>query len=272
VAGKADIQFCQLSTINSPYVPQDEKDKLIVKWAGDPEEGARLYGRFVRRSGLVYPQWSIARHVVTEFNIPRHWQRIVSIDPAATGVTAAIWIAVSDNGDLYGFREYYERDQIVSEHAKGIIMRSAGEPIDIWLLDPKWGSQRNAETHKTGAQLWRESGIPVRLPDVGEDYGLNVSREYINATVTPNSRHPKFYLFAGNPNFEFEIGHYTWDTFQKGAMKGLAKEKPRKRNDHLVNAFQYACTLRPRGKNSKRREEDFFTTLDKRKINLSSYT
>jgi phage terminase large subunit-like protein len=272
VAGKADIHFSQLSTLNSPYVPQDEKEKLIVKWAGDPEEGARLYGRFVRRSGLVYPQWLPAKHIEGVFTIPRHWQRIVSIDPAATGVTAAIWLAVDDNGNLHGYREYYERDQIVSEHAKGITMRSAGEPVDIWLLDPKWGSQRNAETHKTGAQLWRDAGIPVRLPDVGEDYGLNISREYVNATITPNSRHPKFTIFEDQlPNFEFEITHYTWDTFQKGAMKGLAKEKPRKRNDHLVNAFQYACTLRPRGKNSKRREQDFFAPQEK-KVNLASYT
>ena len=253
-----DVVFCKLSTINSPFVPEVEKVKLQEKWAGDPEEGARLYGDFVRRSGLVYPQWG-ELHVVRPFSIPDHWQRIVSIDPAATGVTAAIWIAIDDNGNMWGYREYYEREKIVSEHAKGIKMLCMGEPVDIWLLDPKWGSQRNAETHKTGEQLWRESGIPVRLPKVGEDYGLHVSREYVNATVTPNSRHPKFCVTTDCTNFIFEIKHYTYDTFSKGANKGLSKEKPRKRNDHLVNAWQYACTLRMKGKKSpKRREDEFF--------------
>lgn len=271
MAGNKDIQFCQLSTLNSPFVPQEEKERLLHKWTGDPEEGARLYGKFVRKSGLVYPMWNRAQHVVRAFPIPQHWQRIVSIDPAATGVTAAVWIAVDDDGNLWAYREYYEKDQIVSEHAKGIKIRCGGEPVDIWLLDPTWGLQRNAETHKSGAQLWREAGIPVRLPDVGEDFGLNVSREYINATVTPNSRHPKFRVLEGLPNFEFEISHYTWDSYANGPQKGLSKEKPRKRNDHLLNAFQYACALRLSGKRNRRRmADDFFN--DKPKENLASYT
>jgi len=281
-SGKKDMVFCQLSTINSPFVPDDEKAKLIERWAGDPEEGARLYGKFVRRSGLIYPQWNAAKHIIDAFDPPKHWQRVVSIDPAATGVTAAIWLAIDDNGNMYGYREYYERELIVSEHAKGIIMRCAGDPVDIWLLDPKWGSQRNAETHKTGAQLWREAGIPVRLPDVGEDFGLNVSREYVNATITAGARHPKFYLMKGCPNFEHEISHYTWDSWQKGTHKGESKEKPRKRNDHLLNAWQYACTLRLKGKlnNKKRRLSEFedmisrdtLNTMGSPRLNPRSYT
>ena len=251
--GNTLYAFNQLSMINSPYVPEEEKQLALKKWAGHPEEGARLYGKFVRRSGLVYPEWDARVHVVPVRPLPRHWQRIVTIDPAATGVTAALWIAVDDDGNLWAYREYYEREKIVSEHAKAIKMRCMGDPIDIWLLDPTWGSQRNAETHKTGAQLWRDEGIPVRLPDVGEDFGLNVSREYINATLTPNSRHPKFYVFAGLGNFIFEISNYTWDAFASGPQKGMTKEKPRKKNDHLLNAWQYACTLRPSGKATRRK-------------------
>jgi phage terminase large subunit-like protein len=274
-----DVVFCQLSTINSPFVPQVEKEKLLERWAGDPEEGARLYGDFVRRSGLVYPDWNRDIHIVKPFSIPLHWQRIVSIDPAATGVTAAIWIAVDDKGNYWGYREYYEREKIVSEHAKGIKMLCMGEPVDIWLLDPKWGSQRNAETHKTGEQLWREAGIPVRLPKVGEDYGLHVSREYVNATITPNARHPQFHITTDLPNFAFEISHYTYDSFSKGENKGLSKDKPRKRHDHLMNAWQYASTLGLKGKTQPKRnsggffsKENEFGEMKTERVNNSSYT
>lgn len=248
MGGNKDLQFCKLSTINSPFVPEDEKVRLRQKWAGDPEEGARLYGDFVKRSGLVYPLWSSDSHVVNDFTIPNHWARIVSIDPAATGVTAAIWIAADPDGNYYAYREYYERDLIVSDHAKNIKILCANEPVDYWILDPTWGRQRNAETHRTGVQLYRESLTPqIRLPDVGPDFGLNVSREYVNATLDFASRQPKFKCFKGLPNFIHEITHYTWDTFGRGESKGLSKEKPRKRNDHLLNAFQYACTLRIKG-------------------------
>lgn len=247
LAGNKSLEFCQLSTLNSPFISQKDKDEAIQKWTGSPEEGARLYGKFVRRSGLVYPTWTPAVHVRPAFDIPKFWTRVVSIDPAATGVTAGLWLAVNPEGDYFAFREYYERERTVSEHAKSMMMLLAGEPVDYWLLDPTWGGQRNAENHKNGAQLYREAGIPVRLPDVGTDFGLNVSREYINATVTPGSRHPKFYCFEGLPNFLHEITHYTWDTYSKGEQKGLSKEKPRKRNDHLINAMQYAMCLRLKG-------------------------
>lgn len=267
LAGDKTLEFCQLSTLNSPFITEDEKKKVIEKWSGDPEEGARLYGKFVRRSGLVYPWWDKSKHVIRPFPVPRFWQRIVSIDPAATGVTAAIWLTVDEQGNYYAYREYYERDKIVSEHAKGITSRCMGEPVDYWLLDPKWGSQRGAENHKNGAQLYREANIPVRLPEVGEDYGLAVSKEYISATVTPGARHPKFYVMGDLPNFIHEITHYTYDTFGRGEQRGMSKEKPRKRNDHLLNAMQYAMCLRLKG--SKKRSTDIFGNIEQDKVTAS---
>ena len=270
-AGHKDLCFCQLSTINSPFVPQDEKQRLLDKYAGDPEGEARLYGKFVRRSGLVYPTWDNQRHVVRAFAIPREWPRVVTIDPAATGVTAALWIAINPENDYFLYREYYERDLIVSEHVKNILFRCGHEPIDWWIIDPKWASQRNAETHKDGLQLYKEAGLKSLRPAIlGQDFGQLESREYINASVTPNSRHPRLFVLEGLPNFEFEIEHYTWDTFSKGEQKGLTKEKPRKRNDHLLNAMQYACAMRFKGDKGRNSLPSMEERIQRSKLN--SYT
>lgn len=245
--GSRDIRFGNLSLLDNPFVPANEKERAIEKWAGHYEERARLYGEFIRRSGLVYPMWDRARHCCKPFTIPKSWPRYVSIDPAASGTTAVLWAAVSPEDTLYLYKEYYEKDLIISDHVKNIKIRTAGDPIDIWLIDPFFGRQKNAETHKTNTQLYREAGLPVRQPEIGDDYGLNVSREYLNATVTPNSRHPKLYVFEGLSAFEEEIKFYCWDFFQAGEMKGQSKDKPRKRKDHLMNALQYLCSVRPKG-------------------------
>jgi phage terminase large subunit-like protein len=250
-SGRKDIKFVQLSLLDNPYVPQEEKDRAMVKWSGHHEERARLYGEFISRSGLVYSTWNRDTHTIQPQQIPPTWRRIVSIDPAATGITAAIWVAISPKGNLYLYREYYERDLTVSEHAKNIRVRNGTDPIDLWLIDPKWGSQRNAENHKNGAQLYKENQIPVRLASVAEDFGLNESREYIQAVTVEGSRHPKVFVFNDLKHFIFEIEHYTWGAFGQGENKGLSKEKPRKRNDHLMNAFQYVCAMRPKGDGGK---------------------
>ena len=269
-SGAKDIHFEQLSVLDNPFVPALEKDRLKEKWAGHFEEDARLYGKFVRRSGLVYPMWDRERHLVKPARFPSWWRKVVSIDPAATGVTAVLWCAIDPRGNLYFYREYYERDKVVSEHCKDILAMTGGETIDAWFIDPKWGASRNAETHKTGAQLYRESGIPVRLASPGEDYGQFESREYLNAALDPAPRHPFAKFTSDLEHFQDEIKHYTWDIFGKGDKKGLSKEKPIKRNDHLMNAFQYICGMRPGGR--PQRQEDLTKDELRDRAKLDSYT
>lgn len=265
-----DIAFVNLSVLDNPYVPETEKLKLKEKWAGHPEEGARLYGDFVQRSGLVYPMWDAKKHVLKRplGGLPKGWRRIACIDPAATGTTAVLWCAISPSGDLHFYREYYQSNLVVSEHARNILVANQGDPIDIWLIDPKWGTQRNAETHRTNAQLYKDAGIPVRLAQVGEDYGLNASREYLNATAVGSTGHPKAYFYDDLKNFKWEMSHYVWDFFGQGDNKGLSKDKPRKRNDHLMNTFQYICAMHPHG----RRSHDFDPVEWAKHTTVNSYT
>ena len=246
-AGRKDVVFISLDTLANPFIPDDEKIKLKEKWAGHPEERARLYGEFIRRAGLVYPQWDPKIHLVKPFRIPADWRRIASIDPAATGVTACVWLAISPRNDVYLYRLYYERDQIVSDHCKNILVRNSGDSVSLWLLDPFWGCARNAENHKTGQDLYRSGGIPVRLAPRAEDYGVNTMAEYLAASLDSSSRHPKFYVFDDIKQFQAEIENYVWDMIQKGPSKGQSKDKPRKQNDHAINATQYALSLNPKG-------------------------
>lgn len=251
-SGRQDICFINISTLDNPYIPEDEKVKLKIKWAGHPEEKARLYGEFIQRSGLVYDNWTPATHLVKPFHIDPSWKRIVSIDPAATSITAAVWLAIDPMwNNVYVYREYYEKDRIVSEHARDLLIRNGSDQIDIWLLDAKWGTQRNAETHKNGMMLYRENGIPCRLANAGEDYGLAVTREYLAASLNKTSRHPKVFIFDTCKMLQWEIEQYTWATYGKGDNKGQSKDKPNKRNDHAVNALQYALALRPKGSNRR---------------------
>ena len=246
--GRSDIVFISLSSLDNPFIPEIEKDRLKDKWAGHPEERARLYGAFIQRSGLVYPQWNPDVHFVKPFTIPGEWRRIVSIDPAATGITAAVWAAVKPNGDLLIYRIYYESNQIVSEHAKNILVRNGGDKIDIWLIDPFWGVARNAENHKQGYMLYKDAGIPVRLAPRAEDFGRDILAEYLSASLDKSSRHPKIYFFNSLREFQNEIEGYVWDTVSKGPMKGLNRGKPLKRSDHAINATQYLVSLKPRPK------------------------
>lgn len=246
--GSKEVISISLSVLDNPYVPETEKAKLLEMWRGKPDERARLYGEFVRRSGLVYDQWNADKHLIARIPLPPAWKRVCCIDPAPTGTTACLWAAIAPSGDMYLYREYYEKDLVVSDHAKNILVQNGSDKVDLWLIDPKGGSQRNAETHKTIAQLYKDAGIPVRYADLPEDFGVLASKEYVKATIEPTARHPKVFAFRDLDKFRWEVEHYVWDFYANGPLKGLSKDKPRKRHDHLCNAFQYIAGSRVKGK------------------------
>jgi len=78
------------------------------------------------------------------------------IDPAATGVTAAVWAAISPRNDVYLYRLYYERDLIVSDHPEYPDGEMLATRLTLGLLIRSGAQHRNAETHKQGYQLYRE--------------------------------------------------------------------------------------------------------------------
>jgi phage terminase large subunit-like protein len=244
---RADLCFVSLNSLDNPFIPDSEKLLMKQQWAGHAEEGARLRGEFIRRAGLVFSQWDREKHILKKMVLPQEWRRIITIDPAATGVTACAWLAVSPRNDVYLYRLYYEKDQIVSDHAKNIITLTAGERIDTYLIDPWWGAARNAETHKQGYMLYREAGLPVRLAPRAAEYGRDVMQEYLSATLEPTARHPKFYVVGEIPQFVSEIESYSWDFFGKGPLKGTSKDKPRKKDDHAINAVEFALSMNPKG-------------------------
>jgi phage terminase large subunit-like protein len=253
--GRKDVAFVNLSVLDNPIVPEAEKQKLLDKWKGHPEERARLFGEFVRRSGLVYPNFDRKVHL-KRTNPPPDWYTVVSIDPAATGPTAALWGRVDPQGNIHLYREYLESDQPVSEHVSNIKTRNRGDKVDLWLIDPTWGRQRTAEAHKTGQQLYRDQGLPVRLADVSEDYGRLAGWEYIQGTVLgAEGRQPKLWVDPSLREFVEEIEHYIVDSYHSGPLKGMSKDKPRKRADDLINCFQYMAAMRPRGRMRLESEE-----------------
>jgi phage terminase large subunit-like protein len=255
-AGNPDIAIVQLSVLDNPHIPEKEKERLKAKWQGHAEERARLYGDFIQRAGLVYPMLSREKHFVkkSEMRSNKDLYRVVCIDPAPSGYTAALWATVTKNpwsrlqpGDLHFYKEYKLANEVVSEHAKNILAVNGGDPVDMWLIDPWGGNQRNAETHKTVAQLYRENGIPVRFPNLDEDFGREALREFFMATLDPTSRNAKAVIDSDLFMFAEELFGYVWDFYARGEKKGLSKEKPLKRNDHLINCAQYIAGMRLRG-------------------------
>lgn len=246
--GDKSIRVVQLNVLLNPTLSEQAKEELVKKWAGHPEENARLYGEFIQRSGLVYPMVKRGTHIVPPIHIERDVFRVACIDPAPSGPTACVWAAIYPEGDVRIYKEYKQSNLTVDEHAKNILMVNGGEPIDMWLIDPVGGGQRNAETHKTIAQLYKENGVNVKFPPLDEDFGLEITREYLTAAGDESSRSPKLVIEETCVGLIDELASYVWSFYDRGEKKGQTKGRPRKLNDHEINATQYICGMRLKGR------------------------
>ena len=249
-AGDPTIGVIYMHRQKNPYLTDEDKRKFAARVKGAPDEQARLYGIPTRRSGLYYPMWKAEAPLwVPAQDLPPGGFRAVVIDPAATGPVGALWMDFDSQGNMTIYREYKEKNLTASQHCQNILVENRGDPIDLWLMDPWMGRQRQTEDHRTVLQVWRDNGLPrLRLADADYEMALQESREYVGAAWDHTSPHPRVTVFDHLEKFKAEIERYIVDSVTQGAKKGETRDKPRKGNDHLLNCYQYCCGMRLRAR------------------------
>ena len=119
---------------------------------------ALLDGVWELDEGRYFSEFSPALHIVPPHEIPREWQRFLTID-YGLDMLAALWIAQSPDGRSVVYRELYEPGLIISEAAARILSSEAsGEHIDVRLAPPDLWNRRQ-ETGKSAVQLFADCGL-----------------------------------------------------------------------------------------------------------------
>lgn len=247
--GDPTIGVTYLSALDNPYTPEEEKRKLIARWRGHPEERARLYGEFVRRSGLYYKNWRFEPPLwVPARALPRNGLRVVMIDPAVTGTVGALWAHFDERGHMTLYRSYKRAGLSVSQHVANLLDENRGDPVHMWFCDPWMGKQSVPSAHsqhQTVLQVWRDAGLPrLRLPSIDYELALARSHEYIRASDDPTDPHPGLTVFDHLEDWEHEIKSYVIDSVAQGPRRGEMRDRPRKGDSTLMECFQYLAGLR----------------------------
>lgn len=177
----ADYYFIQ-AKVDDNIALMNSKDGEAYKkmLSGLPENirAAHRDGDWNVLSGSYFPEFSVGRHVVKPFVIPKHWTRYRAFD-YGLDMLAVLWVAVDEKGRAYVYRELRKSNQNVSEAAK-LILENTGidERISITFAPPDmWNRQR--ETGKTAAEIYMLSGVPVIKADNNRVQGWLQVKEFL---------------------------------------------------------------------------------------------
>lgn len=158
--------------------PNYEKRLLALP---EREKRALLYGEWNIFEGQYFTEFDSRLHVIEPFEIPSSWRKYRTVDYGLDRL-ACLWIAVSECGDAYVYREYCESNLAISAAARAILDRTPkGEDIYATLAPPDLFS-RSQESGKSKALLFSEFGISFTKTSNDRECGWLAVKEMLCAS------------------------------------------------------------------------------------------
>lgn len=253
---ESDVGIFTLSAAQNPYLKAENLDRFMIGMNREERE-VRESGKFVARSGLVFPTFAMNLHkfVVEPIMPPRGWKIYSSVDFGLNNPTAWLWHAVSPTGDILTFAEHYQNETLVNEHAQIVKAREAswGFTPEVRVGDPA-GSQRSGITGTSTLQEYALRGIYIQTDGIPHEVAIGIEKmqQYFRFTTDTcwskdDEPMPKWVISSNCTNLIRELKKLRWKTYasEKLAYDHNKTEEVHKKDDHAFDSSRYFATLMP---------------------------
>jgi phage terminase large subunit-like protein len=205
---------------DNPHVPEEVLRQILAKY-GSHERAARERGHIVALEGRVWSEWEDrAPWVVPATTVPEHWPRYVGID-WGTSVPTAMLLGAYDEGTdtLHVLDEDGGTGWTIPDRVARIRSLEAGHPpVQMRFVDPE-----DASTNRT---IVGEYDVQLDPATKAIRWGVNV----VATRIRPDALgRPHLVIHERCVKLRRELQSYVW---------GVG-EKPRKIDDHYVDAMRY---------------------------------
>jgi len=260
-ANDPNIDVFNFGIYDNPYIDNDEVD-MIKRGLSEGQIEAKIYGKFVQMSGLIYREYNKDTHTIDgKFLLPSHWPRICSIDPHPRKTTAVLYMAVApqsefkaqltkqelevpegisgDYQDIYIIYDeiYPEKPLLIRETAELMKVKEGMDNISYRLID----NSANTPDPISGGTIRKEfEKYDIRTILASKDIPARIFK------VRERLATKSLFFIDGLHETEWEIRHYAWDDFKMGRDWKDPKELPRKKRDDQMDNLGYMCLSSPR--------------------------
>jgi len=136
-----------------------------------------LLGLRVAAEGQYFTEFDPRLHIVEAFDPPAEWARWVSVDYGYAHPFVALWFARDrPGGRIYVYREVSAEGLRDEQQAVLIVERSAGERIELVVLDPSMLNNRGEQQRPSIATVYAQCGVQA-LARGGIVPGMNNRRQ-----------------------------------------------------------------------------------------------
>lgn len=235
-------EFFHVRTSDNTALPDDYEDALRATYS-EEQADRLLEGDFDVSTDAIFPEFNVDLHTIDHIEPLRDWEKAIGLDHGLNNPTAAVFAARLPTGEIYIYDEYYEKDKLVSDHAQALKPRITSTHL-CRMIDP---TTRNREPI-AGATVMGEyarHGLHFTPSSNDVQAGINRIKEYLK--MVDDKEHP-FTGQKGSPNMIIskkcqmlidELIGYEKEPLKTGIGSSNQPEKPRKYNDHAVDAARF---------------------------------
>lgn len=224
----------------NPHLP---KDFITSISANKPDWWIKRYvdGSFDHAEGMVYPQ--VNETIIKAHHISDKWERAVSLDHGLRNPTAVLVAAIDEQkGEVHIFKEYYEPNRLVPEHAKHIKQMLEDQKVTagntrFMVIDPSARNKTDPINGKSVQALYQEYGLYFQPANNNIEAGILKVNSYIERG--------KLKIHDTCPNLIRELQNYKFPELTTESQERNLKESPIKANDHAADALRYLLMRLP---------------------------
>lgn len=214
----------------------------------EEEKSARLHGKFLHLTGLIYKEFDANVHVIDPPEIKKTWSRYMAIDAHERTPTAVVWLAVDEQENHYVYDELKLKDMDIEMMAEAIQAQEGSLKAQVKLIDPHNDKDNVAAGGFNMRKEFMKHGVFTQRGN--SDPALGKSR--IRQALTPKysivlkRKVPQLYVSRYCTNTIYEFQHYIWEEYRRNREEFNPKEVAKKKNDHFMDCLRYIYNYGPR--------------------------
>ena len=213
----------------------------------EEEKEARLHGRFLHLTGLVYKEFNPDIHLCSGVKISPNWTRYFAIDPHERTPTACLWMAVDEKDNFWVYDELWLPDMTIEQICHAIHAQEGELKPHVRLIDPHMDKTNELVGNFNIRNELMKHGVYCQRGSSDTYLGKQRIKYALKPTFTTltGTEQPRLRIDRECRHVIYEFQHYIWDEFKRKEEYNL-KERPKKKNDHFMDCLRYIFNTQPR--------------------------
>lgn len=231
------VEHAHVSIYDNPHLNKESIDAVLKDPAMRDNLDAAIEGKFIAKSGLIYGQFSESHIIKPVHPIPDDWLIVLGIDPHDRNPHGIVFCALTKENVWVVFDEILEQC-VLNELVARIKIKLGKDrwPPNLAIIDTSGNAPQSLTGTSVSDTLKQKYGLYVM--DAHKD--IQSGRLKVSQLLDPGpGLKPKLYVTENCRQLIREFRHYIWDNWARYKDKMNPKERPLKKDDHLLDALRY---------------------------------